>query len=155
MAFGSSKTSCYLGCQQFSNLWIFVCWLVFCLGFFPLDHCQDGLECLNVASCLSFCFFFCFFFNLFFAVEVKGHPEALQAGEEWVSMGTGMPLGAQGFHGCAPTNYNSKAPVENFKTVFSFTDCLLDASPILSPCFASINREGLVFQERTVCALKK
>lgn len=31
MAFGSSKTSCYLGCQHFFNLDL--CWLVFCLGF--------------------------------------------------------------------------------------------------------------------------
>lgn len=70
-------------------------------------------------------------------------------------MGTGMPLGAQGFHGCAPTNYNSKAPVENFKTVFSFTDCLLNASPILSPCFASYKqRRTSVSREDGVCTEK-
>lgn len=79
---------------------------------------------------------FFFFLNLFFPLKVKSYPEALQAGEEWVSMATGMLLSAQGFCGCVPTNYNSKAPVENFKTISSFMDCLLNASPIFSPCFA-------------------
>lgn len=86
---------------------------------------------LNVASCL-----FYFPFLIYFGLALKNNPEGPQAGEEWVSMATGMLLDAQGFHGHVPTNYNSKAPVEHFKTVSSFMDCLLNASPIFSPCFA-------------------
>lgn len=57
MAFGSSETSYYLGCQQFSKLWIFVVGLCFVwVFFFPLDNCQD------VASCPFFFFFLKYFF---------------------------------------------------------------------------------------------
>lgn len=106
-----------------------LCWIVLCLGLFSFGPLPGWAWMLP----LAFAFFF--FSNLIFALELESHLEVLQAGEEWVSMATGMLLGAQGFHGRVPTNYNSKAPVGNFKTVSPFTDCLLNAPPVFSSCF--------------------
>lgn len=156
MAFGSSKTSCYLGCQQFSNLWIFVCWLLFCLGFFPLDHCQDGLECLNVASCLSFWFFFCFFFLIYFLLwkwkVIQRHFKQEKSEYLWAQECPWVPRVSMAVH--QPTT--TAKHLWRISKLSSLSRTAFWMHPQYSVLVLPlINREGLVFQERTVCALKK
>lgn len=127
------------------------CWLVFCLGFFLWTTARMGL---NVASCLFFFFSFKFIFCSGKWKVIQKDRRQEKCGSLWPQ---GMARGAQGCHGHAPTNYNSKVPAENFKTLSSFTDCLMNASPILSTSATPpppLNRAGLVYQQGRVWALK-